>query len=338
MEGKAESCCFRFFRLVRIEKRDAYPEHKQIDVLCQDAYTRAGSAESCVYQEVLGVVEPERSHPEEGSDSDEEVARRRVTLANVYEALPAYGSATFWRAIEEPEIRLTLPLEVLVRCVRAAIAYGDNEGRNRIIEMILRRSQTTNEYWVNSVLKDTRLQADERNALTSDLYADLCEHVIRALIDPKRLFWEENFQHSLRFERKHVYQTFMTREGRWNNPNVKRSTRIPHALVASLDQPVQLTDGEVERLDVEDERAQQALLAVEHADLPRLILHLPEKLKSVVLLIFWEGRTEKDTAQVLGITDRTVRNRLREALNVLHSEIGDHEGHTVQPERGGVYG
>jgi DNA-directed RNA polymerase specialized sigma24 family protein len=76
--------------------------------------------------------------------------------------------------------------------------------------------------------------------------------------------------------------------------------------------------------------AQKDLLAVEHSDLPRLILDLPDKLKAVVLLIFWEGRTEKDTAVVLGITDRTVRNRLRDALEILRRKL--------EPEREVLYG
>ncbi|TMD92363.1 MAG: sigma-70 family RNA polymerase sigma factor, partial [Chloroflexi bacterium] len=48
---------------------------------------------------------------------------------------------------------------------------------------------------------------------------------------------------------------------------------------------------------------------------------LPDKLKSVVLLVFWEGKTEKDTARILGISDRTVRNRLRDAFEVLRNAL-----------------
>jgi len=278
----------------------------------------------------MGIVGQEHSHGNEKHDGAEELARHRATLAASYDALPAYASAAFWEAIEEPDTRLALPLEVLVRCVRLAVVRGDNDGRNRIIEVIFRRTQASNEYWVHTILKMALLQADERDALVSDLYADLYERVIRALIDPKRFFWEENFLHCLRFERRHVYQAIMRREGRWKNQHTKKSERIPRMLVQSLDQPIQDADGEVWKLDVEDEQAQQALLAIEHADLPRLILHLPEKLKSVILLIFWEGRTEKDTAQVLGVTDRTVRNRLRDALKILRNEL--------DPDREGVYG
>ena len=85
----------------------------------------------------------------------------------------------------------------------------------------------------------------------------------------------------------------MTREGRWYNQHANEAVtrRVPRALIGSLDQPVQHANGESWEMDVEDELAQQALLSVEQRDLLFLILHLPEKLKSVIWLIFWEGRT-----------------------------------------------
>jgi RNA polymerase sigma factor (sigma-70 family) len=260
--------------------------------------------------------------------------------------LPAYGSAAFWQAIEEFNVQKALPLEVLVRYIRLAVAYGDTTARNRIVEVIIRRTQMENEYWTHSVLKYICLSADEQTMLADDLYADLCECLIRALLDPKRLFWEENFQHCLRFERQHVYSAFMRREGRLNAGSHQSTRvgeegveahgkavvprRVPRRLMYSMDAPVPLADGETLELLIEDERAQEALQAIEHEDVPRLLLGLPQKLQSVVWLIFWEGRTEKDTAQVLGITDRTVRNRLREALKLLRDKL--------EFERDSVYG
>ena len=272
----------------------------------------------------------EPAQTEEPDDHDAEIARRRTVLAEAYNTLPAYGSPAFWRAIEEPQPGKTLPLEVLVRYARLASARDDDEGRKRILEVIFRCTQSSNEYWANSVLKTAFFQAGERKALVSDLYADLCECVIRAILDAKRSFWEENFQHCLLFERRHVYRSFMRREGRWDTLERKTSTRVPHSLLESLDHPPQHTDGEPYEPLIEDELAQQALLAVEQTDLPYLILYLPDRLKSVVLLIFWEGKTEKDAAQVLGITDRTVRNRLRDALKILHKKL--------EPERKYVHG
>ena len=260
---------------------------------------------------------------EEDYERDVELIERRAALTALYDALAEYGSATFWHTLEDTN----LPFEVLVRCLRNAIAYGDNPGRNHLIEIIIRRTQTANEYWANNALKNINLQIDERKALVSDLYADLCERLIRALIDPQRSFWAENFQHCLRFERQHTYQAFMLREGRWHDRNVEISRaatrRVPRTLMKSLDQPIHdaVGGGEVWVQDIEDKRAQQELLAVEHIDLLKLVLHLPQKLRSVVLLIFWEGRSEKDTARILGVTDRTVRNRLHEVWKILRSEL-----------------
>jgi RNA polymerase sigma factor (sigma-70 family) len=286
---------------------------------------------------VLGIVEQDSSPSEEGHSGKVALSEHRNVLVALYEALPVYASAAFWYAIEESDGHKALPLEVLVRCVRLAVAYGDAKTRNRIIEVIIRRTQIANEHWATNIL--VRLPAGERAMLADDLYADLCECVIRALLDPKRLFWEANFQHCLGFERQHVYQALMTREGRWNAGTSEVSgvvgdaqsaeapvhtivpRRVPRRLMHSMEQPMQMANGETFELLIEDERAQQALQAIEHDELPRLILRLPQKLKAVLWLIFWEGRTEKDTAQVLGISDRTVRNRLREAMKLLRDEL-----------------
>jgi len=276
----------------------------------------------------LGIVEQERSQVEDAIE--DQLAARRLTLAKSYQALPVYGSSEFWSIVEEPDLRIAVSPEVLVKCFRSALANGDDIGRNRILEVIIRRTQTSNEYWAYQILGNVRVQPGERSMLVHDLYADLCERLIRALMDTKRQFWEESFQHCLQFERKHVYQAFMTREGRWHNQHEADAPtrRIPRKHIESLDQPVLHANGEMWELDIEDEQAQQALLSVEQNDLALLILHLPEKLKSIIWLIFWEGRTEKDAARILGITDRTVRNRLREALKVLR-ELLESEGETI---------
>jgi DNA-directed RNA polymerase specialized sigma24 family protein len=279
--------------------------------------------------EVADIVKEGSTPSVDDDDGDIELVKRRKGLADRYDALPAYGSVAYWKEIEAC-VEEALPLELLVRCVREAMGREDDIGRKRLFEVIFRRTHSANEYWANNVIKTMNLRVEEQSVLVGDLYADLCECVMRALIDRDRLFWEESFQHCLSFERRHVFRTFMTREGRWNSEAKKKTARIPRALVDSLDQPRQQSTGDLIEVHIEDETAQRDLLAVEHSDLPRLILDLPDKLKAVVLLIFWEGRTEKDTAMVLGITDRTVRNRLRDALEILR--------HKLEPEREVLYG
>ncbi len=312
-----------------------------MEVITQSQYTSkltiftkapilSGANVDLCQMEVLGIVEQKSSQSEEEADQYLDLVRRRAALVTAFQALPAYGSVEFWSLVEEPELKVALPLEILVKCVRVAIAREDDAGRNRSIEIIFCRTQGANEYWSRQVLNSVHLSSEERCILAHDLYADLCERVIRALMDFKRLFWEENFQHCLRFERQHAYQAFMTREGRWHNQHADGALtrRIPRVLIESLDRPVLHANGESWEPDIEDEQAQQALLSVEQSDLPLLILHLPEKLKSVIWLIFWEGRTEKDAAKILGVSDRTVRNRLHEALKSLRV-ILETEGKTI---------
>src|SRR6266581_7944023 len=105
--------------------------------------------------EVLGVLEQEQVDPEWDHDAHSTKAvQSRRGLAEQYGALPVYGSATFWHALEKPDI----PLEMLVHCLRTAMTYDDNIGRNHILEVIIRRTQTTNEYWAKHILENIHLQ------------------------------------------------------------------------------------------------------------------------------------------------------------------------------------
>lgn len=246
-----------------------------------------------------------------------------VALSDRTAALPTYGTDAFWQIIASGNTSL----ETLVRCLRLAVRHRDDQGRNTIFSTLICRIQAGNEYWAASVLKMLSLSPDERQALFYDLCADLYESLLRALVDVQRSFWEENFQHALQFERRHIYQAFMVREGRWNDRGVKQGTRIPRALVTRLDQPLQQENGDTCVFEIEDEQAHSMLLAIETNDLLRLVLLLPAKLKTVVLLLFWEGRSEKEAAQILGVTDRTVRNRRREALSLLREALDLEEEH-----------
>lgn len=257
---------------------------------------------------------------------DEALVQRRAALESAFVALPPYGSASFWQCIEEPEEQCAIPLETIVKLIRVAAEHGDEQGRNRLLEIVVRRTQAANELWAQQALAGLLVSGDERQALAGDLYADLCENLLRALMDPQRLFWEEHFYHCLRFERKHVYHAFMRREGRWQNPQAKKGERrVPRQQMQSLERAVYQSADLPSDIQIEDEQATRDLQAVERDDLARLVLYLPEKLRAVVWLIFWEERTEKSVAQLLGVSDRTVRNRLHEALRQLRGVLEESE-------------
>ncbi len=57
---------------------------------------------------------------------------------------------------------------------------------------IIRRTQKDNEYWASNALNTLHIRVNERKEAVRDLFADLYEHVMRRLLDPGGLFWEEN--------------------------------------------------------------------------------------------------------------------------------------------------
>jgi hypothetical protein len=53
-------------------------------------------------------MEQETSQSETDVNNDHELVRRRAILAAEFHALPTYGSADFWRRVEEPQLKLAL--------------------------------------------------------------------------------------------------------------------------------------------------------------------------------------------------------------------------------------
>lgn len=223
------------------------------------------------------------------------------------------------------DYQANIPLEVIVRNLRAAVSRGDVQCRNRLLALIVQRTQTANERWVQHVLKAADILPGECPMLAEDLYADLCERMLYAVLDPQRHFWEVNFPHCLYFERKHVFRSLMMREGRWYNPAVEKSERVPYTAIISLEHAIALGDIETMALAIADPQAEKMFHAIDRHDLLQCVFRLPEHLRSVVLLVFWEGKSEKEAARVLGITDRTVRNRLQRSFKVLRTALAEKE-------------
>jgi RNA polymerase sigma factor (sigma-70 family) len=262
-------------------------------------------------------VEVEVSFPVKFVDVGEDIARRRADLAHLYNSLPRYDTPEFWSICEQRDI----PLEILVKIARFSTLQKDFTNRARAVDCIMRRIMTMNERWALYILKPLALNYCEYHSLAYDLCAELCLTVMRAIFDPERVFWEENFRHCLEFERKHVYRSVLMREGRWQNRQQQSAERIPRSLIVSLDQLGKCIDNSVCTLDLEDKQAQKNLHAIEHDELFGYVLLLPERLKVVVLLLFWEEHSAKEIAQLLNITDRAVRYRLQTALQYLRTSL-----------------
>jgi RNA polymerase sigma factor (sigma-70 family) len=253
-------------------------------------------------------------------------AEHREALARAYRELPAYDSAEFWALLEEDQApEQVLPLEVVVRVLREeALAHGDQQARRRLCEVIVARLQASNEQWVNQVLFGIHPLASERHLLAADLYADLCEWLLRALLNVNLHFWQERFYHCLRFLRKRVYESFMRQEGRWRKMTPGPGKHVPHVLLESIDRVAWSVEWESTR-DISDERAERELLAVEQTDVAALLCRLPVQLRTVVWLIFWEDYTIKAVSELLEVSRRTVHKRLTDALTELRQVLEDEQ-------------
>jgi hypothetical protein len=60
-------------------------------------------------EEEWNIMQQETSQFEADVINDHELVRRRTILATEFQALPTYGSADFWRLVEEPQLKLALP-------------------------------------------------------------------------------------------------------------------------------------------------------------------------------------------------------------------------------------
>ena len=65
--------------------------------------------------------------------------------------------------------------------------------------------------------------------------------------------------------------------------------------------------------------------AYDHLPLKEAICHLPEALRTVVILRYFTGYTQAETAEALNIPQGTVATRQRRALALLRLELGEEE-------------
>ena len=60
----------------------------------------------------------------------------------------------------------------------------------------------------------------------------------------------------------------------------------------------------------------------DHSDLRQAILNLPVKYKDVILLYYYDGYSTDEIAKMLKTPASTVRNRLKDARNLLKKQLG----------------
>jgi RNA polymerase sigma factor (sigma-70 family) len=246
---------------------------------------------------------------------DDPHAPRRAQLDAQFHELPPAGSADYWRRIEESDVGQELPPEVLTRCLRERLAAGFVVDAHRIFGAIMRQIEVGVGKWAWSIARQAKsgMAPERHEELEQECYMKLWEE----LQGDGPTFLLENFDHKLDLICKHVQHSVMEKAGEWRRRGVEKPTRVP--------------SGEIERIDVEPEgdgelplaaqlasaSAQQDINLAEYSDLLSQVEQLPPDERAIIQGLFYDGRTQEEIAADLGVTSRTIRNRLKKILREL---------------------
>ena len=250
-----------------------------------------------------------------GDKYDEMYTQRRAALDARFRALLPAGDAAYWRHIEGAGAEPSLPLEILVRCTRERITAGAMNDAQRIFTVIMLRIQSSLGQRAWKVAQQAR--SGMKPQLRDELEQDFYEKLWKELAADGPTFLEEHF--ATAFERlfQHVAHDAMERAGEWRRPGVEQPTRIPRSETESIEARPKGED-EVPLVEqMADTSVDHAFDQAELSDLLALVMSLPEDQRTIILDRYWHERSQEDTAKTLDISERTVRNRLKQILREL---------------------
>ncbi len=246
---------------------------------------------------------------------DDPYAPRRAQLEAQFDELPTAGSADYWRRIEESGVGRKVPPEVLARCLRERLATGLVADAHRVFGAIMRQIEVGVGKWAWSIARQAKsgMTPERRDELEQECYMKLWEE----LQGDGPTFLLENFDYKLDRICQHVAHSVMEKAGEWKRRGVENPTRIPSGEI----DPIQAEpegDGDLPLVArLASASAQRDLNLAEYSDLLRQVEQLPPNERAIIEGLFHDGRTQEELAAELGVTSRTIRNRLKKILREL---------------------
>ncbi len=261
-----------------------------------------------------------------GIDQDDSYAGRQQEIERQFDSLPAAGSSAYWSVVEShsPEAPL---LEVLGLCVLERLAAGAPNDAERVFSAIMKRVQNSVRGWASRI---TRYSAESRRSqIAEDLQLECLFAVWRELARGKPTFLLTNFNHALMRIQQHTAEAIMTREGEWKRRGVHEATRILNAAINSIERGLAPDGDEPVPLDPPDTSASQEFERVELMnDMAAALQALDPPDRDLLYDVYYRGFTQEQIAQQLQVVGRTVRNRLKRALEQLRRVYtGNEEEH-----------
>jgi RNA polymerase sigma factor (sigma-70 family) len=154
-----------------------------------------------------------------------------------------------------------------------------------------------------------------------DLAQECFTALWRALTTGDVSMWALAFRAKMVSLQSHTAHACMERWGFWTRPGVVRPTRVPADVLESLEMPSD--DGATSSLadQIEDPDAWRAFDRAEYAELVALLRTLDPGKRAVVYGRYWQGLSQQEIAESLGVGTRTVRWREQRALKDLRARV-----------------
>lgn len=258
------------------------------------------------------------------NNQDDVYAARRAELEAQFQALPPTGSSDYWRRIEESDAARRLPLEVLARCYRERYAARITDDANRIFQVIVERIGIRVTRWAGSIARQAKsgMKPQLQQEMEQECYMKLWED----LAGDGPTFLLESFSHKLEYICDHVAQSQMIKAGEWKRSGVEKPKRIPRGEMESIEaEPV--GEGELPlAAQLVSTSAQDELQRVDYSDLVADIEKLSREDRTIIYGLFFQDRTQEEIAAELGVTARTIRNRLQRILHELREFYEGNKG------------
>ncbi len=260
-----------------------------------------------------------------GEEQDEFYTARRAAFEQQFQELPAAGTALYWSKIEQPAEGAAIPPEVLSRCFRERWKAGKEQDAVRIFRVILLSAQPLVQSRAKQYVRQS--PGGEALRLNEDIESEASIALWKELITDRPTFLVENFQHALRRIVQHAAHSVLEKEGLWKAPDVKQPTRIPAGQRKRIDAPTDREDPDAPAPDLADPglmtpEDQEIIL-----DLRNAIQQLDLDARMLLYWYFYCGYTQQEIADKLGVTDRTVRNRIENLVKTLRKYLGVEEEH-----------
>lgn len=253
--------------------------------------------------------------PGVGDNQDDTHAIRRAELDEQFRALPLAGRAAYWHRIEGTDAQQALPLEVLARCFRERNTAGVFRDAERVFNVMWLRVQPVLSRWAWTIAGQARsgMKPQLKEDLEQECYVKLWEE----LNTDGPTFLLVHFAFAFGRLRQHVAHDTMEKAGEWQRSGVKSPTRIPRDQTDSMQADPEGEDDVPLTERLADTAAQNAFDQAELSDLLTLVMSLPADQRTIVLDRFWYERSQAETAEELGISDRMLRYRLQALLRDL---------------------